>query len=123
MANITPTINDARPGVKVITWDQINQDDEGAAVAVEPIFSDKTVQVSGTFDTGTYTLEGSMDNSNFVSCHSAGGSIAAGSALAFTAAGSAVVAQNFLYYRVANDNGGTTEDVNVIMSCVQAVRP
>lgn len=123
MADITPTIISIGDAV-LVEWDQINNDDEGGTTGLVdgsqnllPRYPDKTVAMTGTFNGGTFSLEGSDDNVVYVAAHSAGGSIAAGSALAFTAAGSAVVAQNFRYYRVANNNSGTAEDVNVHLLC------
>lgn len=123
MANITPTIVAIGDAV-LVEWDQINEDDEGATTKGvregEGLarYPDKTVQFSGTFNGGAYALEGSMDGSAWDACHSLGGDVAAGSAISFSAIGSAVLAQNFRHYRVTNDNNGTTEDVNVHMTCV-----
>lgn len=122
MADITPTIKSVGDGW-LVEWDQINADDEGATTKgvrnAEHLaaYPDKTIQLSGTFNGGTYALEGSMDGSQWDSAYSLGGDVAAGSAISFTAVGSAVIAQNFRYWRVTNDNNGTSEDVNAHMLC------
>lgn len=124
MADITPTIQSVGDGF-LIEWDQINNDDEGATTKgvrhAEHLlaYPDKTIQLSGTVNGSTFALEGSMDGTVWAAAHSAGGGIAAASAVSFTAVGSAVVAQNFRYWRVTNNNAGTGEDVNVHLSCAR----
>lgn len=124
MATITPTITDLKGASKEVLWTQINQDDEGGSTSLLPngdllAYPDKTISADGTFDTGAYALEGSNDGTNWHQCYSLGGSIAGGTAISFSAAGSAVVAENFRFYRIANDNNGTTEDVDISMSCAR----
>jgi hypothetical protein len=113
MADITPAFRRHSGTALVVEWDQINADDEGAAVAVTPALPDKTVYMTGTFNGGAYTLQCSPDNVVWQAALSASDA----SAIEFTAAGHAVVGSNAPFWRVANDNNGTAEDVNVHLVC------
>lgn len=111
MAEITPTLNqkiDQR--TYDYFWETITEADEGASVQILPAYADKTVHFYGTFNGGTLTLEHSMDDTNWTSAKDA-----AGAAIAPTATGSFWVATNARYWRIANDNAGTSEDVDVYL--------
>ncbi|MDH3731399.1 MAG: hypothetical protein OES13_09820 [Acidimicrobiia bacterium] len=111
MAEITPTLQqkiDQRSYEYL--WEQINEDDEGASIQILPAYADKSVHFYGTFNGGTLTLEHSMDNTNWTSAIDTGGD-----AIAVTAVGSVWVGTNARYWRIANDNAGTTEDVDVYL--------
>ena len=111
MAEITPTL-DQKIDCDTIQyfWEQINEDDEGGSIQIRPALSDKSVHFYGTFNGGTYTLEHSMDDTNWTSALDTGGD-----AIAATATGSFWVGTNARYWRIANDNGGTSEDVDVYL--------
>lgn len=114
MANITPTISDKGPRTKVVFWEQINEDDEGASIRVPADYADKVVVMQGTFNGGAYTLEFSQDGGTtwFTAKDNLGSNVS------FSAVNSAWVASNGEHWRVSNDNNGTAEDVDVYMTCV-----
>ena len=115
MAAITPVVTNLAAGSKLVTWTQINQDDTGDELkSPVPGHTAAVIYVTGTFDTGVYTLEESLDDgATWNEAVSLGGSIAGGSDLDFSAAGAAAVTiQAEARYRIAVA-GGTTEDIDV----------
>ena len=80
-----------------------NLDDGDGAVA----FADKTVQVDGTFGTGTVTIEGSNDGVSFFGLKDPNGT-----AISFTAAGMAAILENPRYIKPVI-TGATGASINV----------
>lgn len=113
MADITPSISRYLGTARTVVWDQINEDDEGAAIAISPALPDKTAYFTGTFNGGAYVLQCSPDNSVWQSALQADNTTAA----SFTSAGHCIVGSNAPFWRVANDNQGSSEDVNVHLVC------
>ena len=120
MAVITPTISPdltLEPTVNaiVVTWEQINHDDQGGAVEIPLRFADRTIQVVGDFTgSATYSLQGAF---------SAVGpwttlSNTQGDPLTFSEAGEAVVPSNFPFYRVLRAAGTAGADADVFMSAI-----
>jgi hypothetical protein len=97
---------------QIVFWEQVNNDDEGGVAKILPRFSDKSVHFYGTFNGSTMTLEHSMDNTNWTSAVDA-----AGFAIAVAAVGSVWVASNARWWRIANNNSGSAEDVDVYLVC------
>ena len=93
----------------VITWETMGNADTGTSSSV-PEYSDKTVQITGTFGGATVTLQGSNDDTNWTTLTDI-----QGTALAVTAADISLVAENPLYVR-AITTGGTGTDVDVIIA-------
>lgn len=127
MTTITPTVTERRGSVKLVQWLAITHADDGGTTALASdhdgdlaAYPDKTISAQGTFGGGlSLALQGSHDGTNWHACHSVGGSITLGIAIAFTATGqSAVVAQNFAFYRLIRTSGSASS-VNVRMSCVR----
>ena len=125
MATITPTVVPLSSNAVKVLWETVTHADSGGSTDLDesPLrgdlsaFPGKTVSAAGTFAGGlSLALEGSNDGTNWFACHSLGGSVAAGNAIAFTAAGSAVVAQNARFYRVTRTSGSAS-DVDVVMAC------
>lgn len=48
----------------VVTWEGLGGEDDGAPLEM-PGWADRSVQITGTFDTGTCTIEGSNDGTNY----------------------------------------------------------
>lgn len=118
MATITPTVQDLAGGAQVITWTAITHADGGGAAKPGLNRPDKTIQAFGTFAGGlSLALEGSMNGTNWAPVYSLSGSIAAGNAIVFTAAGSAVVAGNYRQYRITRTSGSASS-VTIAMSAV-----
>ena len=52
-------------GVRIWKWESLTQSDSEGAALPQPNFTDRAVQVEGTFDGATVTLKGSIDGANF----------------------------------------------------------
>jgi hypothetical protein len=92
------------------TWEAVGNADVGAAVAAAR-FSDKSVQLAGTFGGATVVIQGSEDGTNWSTLHDMGGN-----ALSFTAAGGPKqILENPRFIRPSS-SGGTGTDVDVFMS-------
>jgi len=90
-----------------IAWEQINQDDTGAAVVIGAPIRHGTISFQGTWDSMTQTLEGTLDGSLWVPLRDTGGAV-----IAATADTSHEFRTNVLQVRIAV-SGGTTSDVDV----------
>ena len=112
MATITTKqVGPDNTGVITFLWETITStNSDGQAVRV-PSHTDKTVQVTGTFNGATLTLQGSNDGTTWADLTDQ-----AGSDLDFTAAGLAVIAENPIWIRPAQTNGSLT-DVDVFLVC------
>lgn len=116
MATITATITEPRANYNTayrIFWEQINQDDTGGSTAVPHPIKHATAVFQGTFDTGTYTLQGSVDGgTTFHTIKDINGNSVAATANAIFEFKS-----NVAHLQVAVA-GGTTEDVDVYVDIV-----
>lgn len=90
-----------------VTW-ALGNADTGVATNISR-WADRTVHVLGTFGGATVTIQGSNDNTNWVTLNDTGGS-----ALTFTAAGMKIIAENPVYMR-ATTSGGAGTAVSVIV--------
>lgn len=105
------------PGQNVrAAWDTItNANSDGEKIAIAD-YSDKTVQVFGTFGGATLTIQGSNDGgTTWATLHDA-----QGTDLAFTAAGMELIAENPLLIRPLL-SGGAGSDVDVFISGVKVL--
>lgn len=112
---ITPTIAAVGEQSQMITWPNMRS---GAANLVGdsvslPDYTDMTMQVFGTFDTGTLTMQGSMDNVNWFSLTDG-----QGNAIAKTSATGEVIEESPLWFRAILSGAGN--DVVTVM--VKATR-
>lgn len=93
-------------------WSGLLNGDDGAVIGPDwAAFSDRSVQVTGTFGAGgTLVWEGSNDGTNFVTLN-----IPAGTAISFTGAGLKQVLEAVLYARprVTGGDGTTSLAVTV----------
>lgn len=89
-----------------VSWAAITQADTGGVVEIKPQLRHKTAVFSGTFGGGTFTLEASVDGTNFAP-------IASG----LTAAGLLNFTSGARHWRIAV-TGGAGASVNVQMTCV-----
>lgn len=122
MATIYPQITYPEKGVVKILWETVGGADTGAAECTAR-YSDKTVQVTGTWGTSTVlTIQGSNDGTNFVTLEDVDPTFVWGTggvtgALSVTAlpAALAVVKENPMYIRVITASGtGADLDVTII---------
>jgi len=99
-------------GVHQYSWIALGNADVGAPLSElhgGPVFSDKTVSITGTFGAVTVVIQGSNDKTNWFTL-----SDAQGNALSFTVAGMEVILENPRYIRPST-SGGTATDVDVII--------
>lgn len=113
--NQTGSVNQQR-----IKWPAIPNGDSGQALAIFGSFSDRTVQVSGTFgSSGTVVIEGSNEASsgNYVTLTDP-----LGNALSFTTGGMKQITElpQFIRPRVTNGDGTTALDVTLFMHQTRA---
>jgi len=90
-----------------ITWDQINQDDTGGTTPLIGGIKKGTITFAGTYDSGTWTAEGSIDGTNYSPMYDRAGTI-----MASTVAISFDFVTAVSHMRIAQ-SAGTTSDVNV----------
>lgn len=109
MADVTPTV--AHPGGQTLRANWVLTQADSAGVAwPAPGAPDKTVQVSGTFDSGTVVIQGSNEDTptNWATLHSPDGTD-----LSFTAAGIEAILENPLWIRPAVTGEGATASITV----------
>lgn len=111
MANITAVASKPAPGVEVFTWETITEADTPLSILVngtDPLAAN--IQLIGTFGGATFLLQGSNNNSDWVTLTDVNGN-----ALSFGAAGAADFSTSMVYLRVSA-SGGTSQDVDAILS-------
>ena len=103
--------DESRDGsVLSVTWEGLNSTDlDGAPVKVAE-WADRTVQMVGTFDTGTVTMQGSNDGSNWETLTDP-----LGNNVALTDEGIKALLEGPLYMRPLLSSAGASSDVDVIM--------
>lgn len=111
MATISSTRAKNLVNTETITWTAVTGSDVGEAYEYGK-FSDKTVQVTGTFG-DTLTIQGSNDGTNFVTLTDN-----TGTALDFTGAGIKLIAENPRFIRPSA--GVSITSVNVIIQSTGA---
>lgn len=94
--------------VLMIKWETLGQNEAGAWVEL-PDYGDMTIQVIGTFNAGTCTIQGSNDGSTAATLNDP-----SSTALAFTAAGMEGVLENPRFIRPSNSNTAGM-DIDVIL--------
>lgn len=112
MANINPIVNRALQGaqsVASVTW-ALGSADTGTPVQMTD-YSDRSVQVEGTFGGATVTIQGSNDGVNWETLRDP-----LGNGLGFTAGGLKQVLEMTVFIR-PQSNGGTASAINVTMAC------
>lgn len=111
MATINPTVNRALQGaqsVAKVSWTLAAAGDDGAPVDLTD-YADRSVQIQGSFGTGTVTIEGSNDGTNFQTLRDP-----QGATLSFTAAGLKQVLETTQFIR-PKLTGGTAPNVVITM--------
>lgn len=99
---------DTKPGVRIYTWVLTTANADGNPVDLTP-FPDKTVHIFGTFGSGTLTIQGSNDGSDWQSLRDP-----QGNAIAKTASYLGAILENPRYLR-PNLTGSTGATVTVIL--------
>ena len=117
MSAIKGAISQPLRGVVVITWGALTSTNTSGVAERCPHFSDKSIQVTGTFDSGTLILEGSNDGTNYITLHDP-----QGNALSFTAADLEQVLENVDYIRPSLSGAGGSASINVILLSTTTAR-
>lgn len=111
MATITPVSSRPAPEVVIFTWETLTEADTAASIVPNGTTTlAGTLQVFGTFGGATLVLQGSNDNSNWVTLRDTDGSN-----ISFTTAGYAEFSTGMAYLRVSA-SGGSSQDLDCIMS-------
>lgn len=97
-------------GVVSALWAALVSSENGIAATINR-WADRTVTVSGTFDTGTCTIQGSNDQVNWFTCTDF-----LGNPMVFTAAGMMTFGSNPYYTRPSNNAGAGAMNLRVEMS-------
>jgi len=105
MAEIAATLPNSRENA-VLLWETVTCGDTGSAYELLE-FNDNTVQVTGTFNAQTLTMQGSNDGTNWFTLTNS-----AGTNLAFTAAGGGLISEGPRYIR-PSFSGSTGGDLDI----------
>jgi len=92
----------------VVKWEAVTEADTCAAVAL-PAWSDRSVQVNGTFGGATVIIQGSNDGTNYVTLNNP-----ADAALSFAAAGLEAVLELTATLK-PSISGGTGQSINIYL--------
>jgi hypothetical protein len=103
---ISPTAYDREAPYMVATWSALTTNDNGDPVT-SAAWTDRSVQVDGTFATATVVLQGSNDGTNWFTLTDP-----LGNNISFTAAGLKQVLQAAVYMR-PSVTSGTSPSINV----------
>lgn len=127
-----PTNTVLKDNTRLIVWTGLDGDDSGQAVFL-PNYSDKTVQIIGTFDSNTLTVYGSNDVDRVRADIAAGtlfGSATAtwtaltdpqGNAIAKTGAAIEEILENPAYILCVNAGGGGSTATEVMLTATRNV--
>ena len=108
MATITPARASVQANIETITWTNLSTADTAIGMMILGLGGAVgCMQVTGTFGSGTITLQGSNDGTNFSAITDP-----AGNDIALTAAGIIDFSTAAAYIRPAS-SGGTADDVTV----------
>ena len=94
-----------------VLWETLVGTDDGSAVELVP-YSDRSVQVIGTFDTTTVIMEGSNDGSTWTALDDPQGAAITGTAAYLVAIGPLT---RFVRPRITADGGSGNIDVHMIV--------
>jgi hypothetical protein len=109
MATITPTYPESLAGEKgTVLWETVTCGDTGESLELND-FNDNTVQVMGTFNSQTLTMQGSNDNTTWFTLTDN-----SGSSIAFTAAGGKLIAEAPRYVR-PSFSGSSGGDLDIYL--------
>lgn len=112
MAVIQPTgtmLKDPTGQASLVTWTSVATGDTGAPIQA-PAFSDRSVQVSGTFGGATCTIEGSNDGVTYFTLTDP-----AGAPATFAVAGLKQLLQITRYIRPSVAAGAGTLNINLLI--------
>ena len=98
---------------KQVFWEAVGDGDSGAPVELIE-WGDRTVQVKGTFDGATLTMQGSNDGAVWVTLTDP-----LGNNVAFTAAGGKAILERYRYVRPLPSSTSGNTDLDITMTMVR----
>jgi len=116
MATVNGTGSWIAPGVHKQTWTALASGDVGNALTA-PNLPDKTVHLTGTFNTATCVIQGSNDGTNYETLADPNGN-----ALSFTATGIETILENVQYIRPKTGTAGGSAAITVTVVSQSAKR-
>lgn len=112
MATVTPTPTRIQEGEAMLySWTLTQADAVGAAIDAHE-YGDRTVQLSGTWDSATGVLQGSNDGTTWFSLTDP-----QGNAISKTADGMETVMEVPRYTRPNSSGGGASQSVTISLFC------
>lgn len=108
MAERAVSISDVTPDIVTMTWTGLANGDTGAP-AGRPEYADRTVQVYGTFDSGSVTIEGTCGGNQWATLTDP-----QGNALTFSSGRIEAITENVLQVRPSS-SGGASMSCTVVM--------
>lgn len=117
MATVAATITDVSsvgmPGsAYLVTWTPLTQTNADGAAVTLPAWTDRSVQIVGTFGTATVVLEGSNDGTNWATLTDP-----QGNAISTTSAKLEQVEEATRYFRANSSGGNGATSVSVYVFC------
>lgn len=110
-----PFTKTSQNAADLYTWADLTTSDVGEAI-VDTTLGDKTVQVSGTFNSATVVIQGSNDGSNWLTLVDG-----FNGALSFTVAGMATIHERPRFIR-PSVSGGSSPSVTVTIQAARSIR-
>ena len=98
-------------GTRIITWAGLDSDDSGSPYACVAHYPDKVVQITGTFDTTTIVIEGTLDTGDSPVYFTL--TDPQGNAISKTAAAGEQILENVYKIRPRVTAGGASTDLTV----------
>lgn len=102
----------------LVTWPLVTSSDTCAPLSAFPEYINKSVEVSGTFDSSTVVLNGGNVSGSLVGLKDP-----ANAAITGTSTYLRQVQENCLYYQPAHSGGGGSQSVTVTMLFVKPSAP
>ena len=114
---ITLNRREGNKGVIIFKWSPLTKTNVSGNPIEVPEYTDKTVQVYGTFDSGTVTIQGSNDDETSPTYFTANDPSSA--ALTFTSARGEAVLENPRLIRPVVSSAGDSTSITVIITCAK----
>ncbi len=112
MATIAPTVTEIGYGnfaAKQAIWTPVTSADTCGAVTF-PEYSEKSIQVAGTFDSASVAVNGSNDGTNYVALNDPGGTV-----IAVTSAKIKGVLEKTMFVQPVATSGGGSQSLTISM--------
>jgi hypothetical protein len=113
MADVAPTTDKIRTfgeNVHVITWTPLTSANAAGTAVQMPGSADRTVQITGTFDSATVVMQGSLDGTNWFTLGDP-----QGNTISKTSAALEAISELVRYIRPSTSGGGGTQSLTVML--------